>query len=253
MSPRPGAAALLLAAALALAPGAADAGACPAGDDPDPAARLAAAVKAGLPAGPPAVTVTIRDNRGDTREILARFRPAEGAQDAAGWQVLARNGAPIGDKRARKIAAHLAADGPPMSAAGLRRYLAGTLVAAAPLTPGDGDDRRFWRLVIAPLGAGSVVVKGEDLSESLSAELIVLCAQGRAMVEEAHLKLIAPRRLSWLVVLKDARGSQRFGRDREGRTVLLEERLEAVVDPLILPSFRYVYVRIYRDHRFPTP
>ncbi|GIX16137.1 MAG: hypothetical protein KatS3mg119_0323 [Rhodothalassiaceae bacterium] len=252
MSARLAAAALLLAAVPVLASAPARAGACPPGDDPDPAPRLVAAVKAGLPPAAPEVTVTIRDNRGDTREILARFRPEDAAKDASGWLVLARNGEPVGEKRARKLAEHLAADGPPMSAAGLARYLAGGVVRAEPLTPPDADGRRFWRLAIAPLGAGSVVVKGEDLSESLSAELIVLCAGGRAMVEEARLALIAPRRLSWFVVLKDARGTQRFGRDAEGRTVLLEERLEAVVDPLILPSFRYVYVRIYRDHRYPA-
>ncbi len=227
---------------------------CPQAGDGQAVRRLVAAIERRLPAEPPAVVVEIRDNRGGTRQLLARYRPTTDPQATGGWTVLARNGAAVPPKRARKLAARLAKDGPPMSAFHIRRYLAGRILAARPLPAspdaGDGKGRR-WRLRIAPLGPGSVVLKGEDLSSSLAAELMVRCEQDAgAIVEGARFSLIAPRRLRWFVVLKEARGRQRFGLDRQGRLVLLEDHLEAVVDPLILPSFHYVFTRIYRDHRF---
>ncbi|RMF68592.1 MAG: hypothetical protein D6740_10485 [Alphaproteobacteria bacterium] len=235
--------------------GPAAAAGCPQASDPEAARLLVAAIERRLPAELPAVLVEIRDNRGGTRQLLARYRPAAGDRDAGGWTVLVRNGAPVPPGRARKAAARLAKDGPPMSAAHIRRYLAGRIVSVRPPGPlsGTKDEKSGrWILRIAPLGAGSVVLKGEDLSSSLAAELVVRCRPDEkdAIVERSTLSLIAPRRLSWFVVLKDAHGRQRFGLDAKGHPVLLEEHLEAVVDPLILPSFRYVFTRIYRDHRF---
>ncbi len=239
--------------------GRADGAECPQAGDDRAARHLATAIARRLPAAPPAVVVEIRDNRGATRELVARYRPSADDETPGGWTVLARNGAPVAPKRARKLAARLAKDGPPMSAFHIRRYLAGRIRTARPLPAasdaGRGDAGRGkgerWILRIAPLGPGSVVLKGEDLSSSLAAMLVVRCETGAgAVVESAQISLIAPRRLSWFVVLKDARGRQRFGLDRAGRPVLLEEHLEAVVDPLILPAFRYVFTRIYRHHRF---
>ncbi len=228
---------------------------CPQPGDPQAVRLLVAAIERRLPAAPPAVVVEVKDNRGGTRQLLAHYQPARAPQASGGWTVLTRNGAPVPPKRAGKLAAHLAKDGPPMSAYHIRRYLAGRILGARPLSASvnagaEADGR--WLVRIAPLGPGSVVLKGEDLSASLAAELVVRCEEGAgAVVENARLSLIAPRRLRWFVTLKDARGRQRFGQDRQGRIVLLEEHLEAVVDPLILPSFRYVFTRVYRDHRFP--
>ena len=236
--------------------GPAGAATCPQPGDGQAARRLVAAIMDRLPSAPPAVVVEIRDNRGGTRELLARYRPATDDATTGGWTVLARNGASVPPKRARKLAARLSRDGPPMSAFHIRRYLAGRIRSARPLPAASrtgGETERRWTLRIAPLGPGSVVLKGEDLSASLAATLVVRCErEGGAVVESAQISLIAPRRLSWFVVLKDARGRQRFGLDPAGRPVLLEEHLEAVVDPLILPSFRYVFTRLYRDHRFDT-
>ncbi len=227
---------------------------CPQGGDGQASRLLVAAIERRLPTVPPAVVVEIRDNRGGTRDLLARYRPTSDPQAGGGWTVLARNGTAVLPKHARKLAARLAKDGPPMSAFHIRRYLAGRILAARPLPASSdaGDEKGTrWRLRIAPLGPGSVVLKGEDLSSSLAAELVVRCERdGSAVVEDARLSLIAPRRLRWFVMLKDAQGHQRFGLDRQGRLVLLEEHLEAVVDPLILPSFRYAFTRIYRDHHF---
>ncbi|RMF17388.1 MAG: hypothetical protein D6757_01350, partial [Alphaproteobacteria bacterium] len=94
---------------------------------------------------PPSVLIEIRDNRGDTRQILARYDPrlprrgttqqkpkraqrsieADEEPWVGGWRVLERNENPVSPRKARRRAEKLAHDGPPGSYGLIARYLQG--------------------------------------------------------------------------------------------------------------------------------
>lgn len=234
---------------------------------------------------PPAVLVEIRDNRGDTRQILARYDPRQAWRGTTqqepkraqrsieagegpwvgGWRVLERNEKPVSTRAAQRRAGKLAHDGPPGSYGLIARYLQGEITAVYPLGKAairSSDESTagappavadvHWRIAIARLGPGSLILKGEDLSALISGELDVACDALGPHVVRARLRLRAPASLSWLVKIRDGEADERFGRDAQGRPILLEERLAIDVKPILFPSFHYETTRRYRDHRFPA-
>ncbi len=228
---------------------------------------------------PPAVLVEIRDNRGDTRRILARYDPYRAGSAPAGetrrkrrgdrgderrrddprtggWRVLERNDGPASARVARRQARKLAHDGPPGSYGLIARYLAGEIGRIQVLDPEEKDGARppdapRWRIEIERLGPGSLMLKGEDLSSLVAGTLDVACDAHGPHVVRARLRLRHPASLGWLVSIRDGRADARFGRDPRGRGILLEERLAVEVKPFLFSAFRYETTRRYRDHRFP--
>ncbi|RMF12575.1 MAG: hypothetical protein D6757_09525, partial [Alphaproteobacteria bacterium] len=172
---------------------------------------------------------------------------------------------PVSPRKARRRAEKLAHDGPPGSYGLIARYLQGEIAAVHPMgkaairspdesaggaPPTEADVR--WRIAIARLGPGSLILKGEDLSALIRGVLDVACDALGPHVARARLRLRAPASLSWLVKIRDGEADERFGRDAQGRPILLEERLAIDVKPFLFPSFRYETTRRYRDHRFPA-
>ncbi len=248
----------------------------PAGVAPDRLVRVLARSAAAYARRTPAVLVEILDNRGATRQIVARYDPRRARGDAGtgkpggakreegrdergrtpwvgGWRVLERNHEPVDERTARRQAKKLAHDGPPGSYGLIARYLDGEIRAVEPLGSDRSDaapDVR-WRIGIARLGPASMILKGEDLSSLIAGELDVGCDAYGPHVVAARLRLRAPASLGWLVKIRDGRANAHFGRDAKGRAILLEEHLTIDVKPFLFSGFLYETTRRYRDHRFP--
>ncbi len=163
-----------------------------------------------------AVTRTEYDNSGKTRQRKARFDPRR--SDGERWELLERNHQAPSDKYTERF---MNKDGalPPDSYALVANYLSGDVERLS-----SGDDEVVYR--ISRLGPGSIILNGEDISDSISGEAVVDLRGERPMVREVRLQVAESFRPNWLAKISTGHGRVVFGRTNDRRPVLLRQVFE---------------------------
>lgn len=155
------------------------------------------------------------DNSGKTRQMKARFDPRREA--GAGWTLLERNGEAPSAKYREKAAADLSGE-VPQSYAMVAHMLAGPVRFL-----GQADGIR--RYEVSPLGPGSILIDGHDISDFISGIAHIDMRGPVPLLAEMELRVTESFRPRWFAHIEDGEGRIRFGRDSGGRPVILSYRL----------------------------
>mgnify|MGYP005839952983 CR=1 FL=1 len=163
-----------------------------------------------------AVTRDYTDNRGDTRHRRARFDPRRDAANA--WSLEQRNKAAPGEKFLRKYSKD--PPPPPPSYARVAAVLAGEAQCV------EADDARAV-YAVDRLGAGAILLDGDDISAHFSARVTVDRAAAQPYVSAVHFSLESPFKAHFLVRITEAEGSVVFARRGPGSPVILSQEFVA--------------------------
>jgi len=185
-----------------------------------------------------ALTKAYTDNSGDTRQRLARYDPRDGKERP--WRLLERNESEPSAKYRQRYEKNN--QDPPPSYAKVLRFLDGKVSRLE-----ENEEEIVYH--IDRLGEGSLVFEGEDISEYFDAEAHVDTSGERPLLDEIRFRVAEAFKPHWLARIKKGGGRIRFGRDENGRPIILCREID-VAGSKLFGSLDYEESVRFRKHRY---